>query len=259
MHSSDVAIPGEDLLGGFQEYLRSEGVSFRTRAAYCTDLRNYLRHANGTRCAAVTASDIERYISAQASRGMRHATVRRRLAGIRRFFDYLVSSGALSENPAGDVVLGARDDAALPEKHILSIFRFLRLRSRQVSPRRAMAEELAMMLMMFVGLRQRHIERLSRTSLEPRNGAMQLKLTGGEAVEIDGPVLGHFRAYLRHYPTRSGPLFLSTRAVKRLLGEIASGLGIELDHRRIHRTYLWLRTNPEQAYALLSRIEDIHE
>lgn len=259
MVGSDALIAGEDLLGGFQEHLRTEGVSVRTRAAYCTDLRDYLRHTGLRRSASVTPSDIESYLAALASRGTRQATIRRRLAGMRRFFDYLVTDGALKSNPALDVALAPPVDAVLPEKHILSIFRFLRLRSRQVSPRRAMAEELVVMLMMFAGLRQRHIESLSRPSCEGHNGALHLTLNGHEVVEIDGPVLGHLRAYLRRYPHTSGRFLLSSKGTKRLLKEVATGLGIELDHRGIRGTYLWLRANPERALMLLSRIEDIHE
>ena len=259
MDGSETVIAGEELLGGFQEHLRAEGVSLRTRAGYLADLRDYFRRAGSPGSTVVTASDLERYFAAQASGGMRRATIRRRLAGIRRFFDYLVACGTLNENPAEGVVLGPRDDTVLPEKDILSVFRFLRLRSRQVSPHRALAEELVLMLMVFAGLRQCHIESLSRSSLEGGNGTLQLKLNGTEAVEIDGPVLGHLRAYLRRYPHSSGRLLLSSRGTKRLLSDIAAGLGIALDHRRIRGTHLWLRLNPERAYTLLSRIEDIHE
>jgi len=259
MVGSDAVNPREDPLGGFQEYLRAEGVSFRTRAGYLADLRDYLRHAGDACSTEVTATDLERYFAAQASRGMRHATIRRRLAGIRRYFDYLVANGEVNENPAGDVLLGPPDGTVIPEKDILSIFRFLRLRSRQVSPQSALAEELVMMLMMFSGLRQCHVESLSSTSLEGRNGTMYVKLNGAEAVEIDGPVLGHLRTYLRRFPHTSGRLLLSSKGTKRLLSDIAKGLRIELDHRRIRGTLLWLRANPERAYTLLSRIEDIHE
>jgi len=259
MDISDAATAGGDLLGGFQEHLRSEGISLRTRESYSTDLRDFLRHASGTPPAAVGPSEIERYLGAQLSRGMPRATVRRRLAGIRRFFDYLVASGSLVENPAADVVLGPRNETILPEKHILSIFRFLRLRSRQVSPRRAVTEELVVMLMMFAGLRQLHVERLSGSALTQCHGALQLRLNASEVVEIDGPVLGHLGAYLRRSPHTSGHLLLSSKAIKRLLAEIAAGLGIQLDHRRIRGTYLWLRANPERACWLLARIEDIHE
>lgn len=250
--------PGEDFLEGFREHLRSEGASFRTRAAYCTDVRDFLHHC-GTSPLEAGASDLDQYISAQAGSGIRPSTVRRRLAGLRSYFEYLVTSGARGENPTRDLVMEANGEGALTEKCILSVFRYLRLRSRRVPPRRAWAEELAVMLMIFAGLRQSHFPKLSASSFEARNGFVQLKLGGKETVDIDGPLLGHLRAYRHRYEKAPGPFLVSSKGARRLLAEIGNGLGLELDPRRIHRTSLWLRSDPERACTLLSRIEDIHE
>jgi site-specific recombinase XerD len=255
----------EELLEGFQEFLKAAGVSHRTRSAYCTDLRKYLRHATsgqagpGEASSGFTTADVEHYIATQRSLGARPTTLRRSLAGIRRFFDYLIRRGKLTHNPARDVASRMADDAVIPEEQVLGIFRFLRLRSREVAPRKTQADELVLMMLLFVGLRQRHISMIMADGLQRQNGNLQLRLNGIEPVDIDGPVRGHLCAYLRRYAHEKGPLLSSSRGTKKLLAEISASLGQELDPRRLHRMHLWLRAHPERAYALLSRIEDIHE
>ena len=256
----------DDLVGGFQKYLSDAGVSYRTRSGYSSDIRTYLQtmtssagHLLPGAFAAVTAGDIERHLNDLSCQGARHSTLKRSLAGIRRFFDYLVTDKVVAKNPTDDLVLTVADERVLAEGQVLSIFRFLRLRSREVPPRRALGDELVLMLLIFGGLRQGQLSMLTATSFRPLNGVLEMRLNGHPATIVDGPVLGHLGAFLRRYAHGSAPLLLNQKKTRTLLREIASGLSMELDHVRLRRTYLWLRANPDVANSLLGRIEDIHE
>jgi site-specific recombinase XerD len=258
----------------FLTYLRNERVSHRTASGYCSDIRKFCRDRNLSLAGlssdafkGITPFDIETHLNSLSARGARAATLKRSLAGIRRFFAYLLVQGMVQANPADEVVLSVTDDRALNQEQVLSIFRFLRLRSREVSPRIALRDELILMFLIFVGLRRDHIPLLKVQSLEPSNGTLRLRVDGHTSVTVDGPVQGHLHMYFKRYPSRSGFLFtndtggrgLSAAALRKLLGEISKGLAMDLRHPCLHKTHLWLATNPESANILLARIEDIHE
>lgn len=253
-----------ELLVEFQKSLARSGVSRRTCSGYSADIRSFLE-AMGPALASpvlpqhMDRAAIERYLEHLTSRGARPATLRRTLAGLRRFFGFLVTRGDLSHNPAAAVRYSPKGGSVLSQEQILSVFRFLRLRSREVPPRKAMADELILMLLIFVGLRQQHLGQLTRSSIEMKEGILSITPQEHAGVVIDGPVRGHLSAYLRRYHSGAGRLFPDRRATRRLLREVGTGLHLELDPFRLYRTHLQLRGAPELACWLLARIEDIHE
>jgi site-specific recombinase XerD len=251
-----------ELLVEFQKSLADSGVSRRTCSGYSADVRSFLEAmgpAAPTFPQQMDRAAIERYLEHLTSRGARPATLRRTRAGLRRFFGFLVTRGDLSQNPAAAAKYSPNGGPALSQDEILSIFRFLRLRSREVPPRRAMTDELMLMLMIFVGLRQQHLGQLTRSSIEMKDGIVSLTTRPPAGVVIDGPVRGHLSAYLRRYHGGAGRLFPGRTATRRLLREVGTGLHLELDPFRLYRTHLRLRAAPELACWLLARIEDIHE
>lgn len=74
----------------------------RTVRAYATDLAEFF----GTdripleRAAAVTFVDVNAFVRDAQERGLRPATIRRKVSALRGFFDWLVALGLLDQNPA---------------------------------------------------------------------------------------------------------------------------------------------------------------
>lgn len=81
--------------------------SRHTRRAYRTDLRNFFEHmkdedSNANQIESVTKADIREYIRFQYRDGLSVSTRERRLAALRRFFDWAVDRGLSNANPARD-------------------------------------------------------------------------------------------------------------------------------------------------------------
>lgn len=251
-----------ELLNELRATLTQEGLSYRTCAGYVADIRKYVSSMgpevpSEENWRFVRSSDIGCYLEGLSRRGASSATLRRARASIHKFYQIRVGRGELATNPADSVRFSSREEPGLSERQVLSVFRYLRLRSRQVAPRKAMADEIILYLLVFTGLRMKHISAIAPDSFVSRDGELMLNACPG--LVIDGPIRGHVSTYLRRYGAHPGRLFPTPRITRELLQEIGSGLGITLDPRLLFRTHRHLRRYPERALSLLSRIEDIHE
>ncbi len=90
-------------LGDFEATLRARERSANTRRAYLGDVADFARFAADLDLegpGAVTTAHLRRYLAALSERGDERATLRRRRAGLRAYFDWLVERGRLTESPA---------------------------------------------------------------------------------------------------------------------------------------------------------------
>ncbi len=90
-------------LEGFGETLRARERSANTRRAYLADVADFARFAADLGLegpGAVTTAHLRRYLAALTERGDERATLRRRRAGLRAYFDWLVERGHVTQSPA---------------------------------------------------------------------------------------------------------------------------------------------------------------
>lgn len=82
----------------FLEMLAAErGASLNTLAAYGRDLDDFRAHAGPL--AAASASDLRRYLTGLAGRGLAATSQARRLSALRQFFRFLVAEGLREDDP----------------------------------------------------------------------------------------------------------------------------------------------------------------
>ena len=90
-------------LEAFDATLRARERSANTRRAYLADVADVARFAAGLGLdgpGAVTTAHLRRYLAALTERGDERATIRRRRAGLRVYFDWMVERGHLGASPA---------------------------------------------------------------------------------------------------------------------------------------------------------------
>ncbi|HET8989691.1 MAG TPA: tyrosine-type recombinase/integrase [Acidimicrobiales bacterium] len=90
-------------LEGFDATLRARERSVNTRRAYLGDVADFADFAAGLGLegpGAVTTAHLRRYLAALTERGDERATLRRRRAGLRAYFDWLVERGHVAQSPA---------------------------------------------------------------------------------------------------------------------------------------------------------------
>ncbi|CAN5576954.1 tyrosine recombinase XerC [soil metagenome] len=99
----------------FDRELSARAVAERTRRAYATDLGQLSEWATdqGKRPDGLGARDLRHFAARLSSDGAANATVARKLAAIKSFYDALVRAGAAGANPA-DLVSSPKRDSKLP-------------------------------------------------------------------------------------------------------------------------------------------------
>ena len=100
-------------LASFDRALRARGMAEKTRRAYGTDLEQLGRWAAPAAPRELGARELRRFAGVLSEGGASRATVARKLAAVRTFYDHLVERGELAANPA-DLVGTTRRDHRLP-------------------------------------------------------------------------------------------------------------------------------------------------
>jgi site-specific recombinase XerD len=102
-------------LGRFDEDLRRRGVAEKTRSAYAADLHQFAGRASYQRVepSAVTHRLLRRYAAALSERRSAPATVARKLAALRAFYETLREHGEIDANPA-DLLAAPKRAQRLP-------------------------------------------------------------------------------------------------------------------------------------------------
>ena len=112
----------ELLIALYLDTLAAErGSGANTLAAYGRDLADFSRFLRGIGRAVATASteELRAYLAELSRRGMRAATVARRLSAIRQLYRFLYAEGRRSDDPAA-VLEGPKRERALPKTLTLS-------------------------------------------------------------------------------------------------------------------------------------------
>ncbi|MDQ3723328.1 MAG: phage integrase N-terminal SAM-like domain-containing protein, partial [Actinomycetota bacterium] len=125
----EASAPWRSALVRFDEDLRRHGAAEKTRSAYAADLRQFAdwaswQHVEPT---AVTHRLLRRYAAALSERRSAPATVARKVAALRSFFETLREHGEIDANPA-DLLAAPKRAKDLP--HVLAPEEISRLLDR---------------------------------------------------------------------------------------------------------------------------------
>ncbi|HMK70376.1 MAG TPA: site-specific tyrosine recombinase XerD [Xanthobacteraceae bacterium] len=140
------AAPSSDerLIALFLDMLAAErGAEDNTLAAYRRDLADFKSYLAGTGGSfkAATTNDLRGYLGTLARRGLRPATVARRLSALRQLYRFLYVEGRRTDDPAA-VLEGPKRVRALPKTLTLGeVDRLLRMAGR-CAPAAALSERL---------------------------------------------------------------------------------------------------------------------
>jgi integrase/recombinase XerD len=107
----------ERLVALYLDMLAAEsGAQSNTLAAYARDLDDFSTHLAGTRrtIAGASTQDLRAYLAELARRGLRAATVARRLSAIRQLYRFLYAEGQRGDDPAA-VLEGPKRARPLPK------------------------------------------------------------------------------------------------------------------------------------------------
>lgn len=108
----------KDYLPAFKTYLvESKGVSSNTLESYLRDLSQFSAYARTRQAedlASVSRELILEYVESLEAAGRSHATITRELASIRCFYQYLLMTGQVAENPAKGIKV-SKAEKKLPE------------------------------------------------------------------------------------------------------------------------------------------------
>jgi integrase/recombinase XerC len=131
----------EQHLEPFTQHLQTQDLSPNTVKAYSRDVTRFsawLREKVGQDVppVEVTAFDVQSYRDHLIDQGRKPATVNRRLAGLRAFFDWAVEAGEAASNPAADVN-GVEQSRQVPKSlNAQDVYRL----QREAAAQRQMAE-----------------------------------------------------------------------------------------------------------------------
>jgi site-specific recombinase XerD len=106
----------DEALAGYDQELNGRGVAERTRRAYRNDLTQFCgwaRERGLERPDAVAHRDVRLFAARLSESGAAAATVARKLASVRSFYDHQVRCGSLGQNPA-DLVGSPKRGSKLP-------------------------------------------------------------------------------------------------------------------------------------------------
>ncbi len=226
----------EQFLDGFTAYLQAQDLSPNTLDAYRRDADaffSWLQEKIGADVppVEVTPFDVQKYRDHLTDLGRKPATVNRRLAGLRAFFDWTMDAGEAASNPAANVN-GVEQSRRVPRSlDAQQVYRLQREAAAQRQLAEAQAEgettptvvyarrdEALLNLFLYTGLRVSEVAALQRRDvvLGERSGKVIVRAGKGRKyreVPLHKEARKALEAYLAVRPddASSCPLFLGQR------------------------------------------------
>lgn len=218
----------EPLIDRFVDYLAYErGLSPRTRAAYASDLRNFMqflarrgRSTGGVACIReIGADDVSAFMEEGRRLGLADSTLARRLVSVKVFFAYLRAEGVVEVDVASQVE-AARRTRRLP--HVVPEDGLARMLSLPPDTRDGLRDRAMLELLYGCGLRESELIELKIDSLRFDDGLVRcvgkgskvrLVPMGGKAEEALVRYLKDSRWKYRPSPS-DATVFLNSRGVK---------------------------------------------
>lgn len=188
-------------------YLRhlqvERGLARSTLASYRSDLRDYCAHLERRRLDPLTATrpDVTAYLAALREAGMAPATIARRMAALKTFYQYLAQTGEVGEDPTGGME-APRQPRRLPK--VLSVAEVERLLAQPRPVDAAGCRDAAMLELMYAtGTRVSELVGLDCADVSLELG--YLRCVGKGSKERHVPVGTAALAALARYLERARP------------------------------------------------------
>ncbi len=224
----------DDALALYDRDLNARSMAERTRRAYGVDLGQFVEWAKGRGAALgkVRHRDVRRYAAGLSSQGMAPATVGRKLAAIRGFYDFLVRSGRAGQNPA-DLVSSPKREQNLPRVLRADQVREL-LEGIPATTPLELRDRALLELAYSCGLRCEEIVNLDRDSIDFEEGLLRVRGKGGKErrLPVGEPAQRALERYLergRHAllaEPREPALFLSKTGRRLSPSDVTRRLGL---------------------------------
>jgi integrase/recombinase XerC len=215
------------------QLVRVEGKSVLTSSAYASDVNAFLRWAVTRGREGLTAWELpvlRAYLSLLTSRGLKSATVIRKIAALRSFGRYLRQRGLIDADPAAQLVLpraGRRLPRFIPESEIQRL-----LDGPWSEDPRGLRDRAIIELLYGTGMRLGELVRLDREDIDLVHGTARVLGKGDKEriVCFGPPTASALRDYLaalkEDSPGRGRPLFT---------GQSGRRLHPRTVQRRVHR------------------------
>ena len=197
----------------------SELDSRHTRRAYSTDLRRFMQEMgmqeSNPDFSTLETQDLETFLRSMQESDLSTATIRRRMAAIRRFFDWLVSEGDISHNPCRAASLTVEESEEPSQRNFLSkddIHALLRAINQNT--RTGTRDRALILLVLYGALRRSEVASLDVDDVRPlgRHWVIDLARQGqasGGYVKIPNRVADVVQTFVDIYDDDSGPLWRS--------------------------------------------------
>lgn len=216
-----------------------------TRKAYATDLRSFARwykkrYGEALDPGLVTPDDVRSYKRHLSSK-FSHATVNRRLASLRRFFAFLVSTDKIESSPALDVpgvTVQQKPVAALSRTELNRLVREAkRSKDRQLEALIIILANTGMRISEAINLPSRNIE------LGPRSGRARVVGKGNKEriIPLNKAARQAIDMLVKHDLVANGHLFhISTTHAWRLIKETGERAGVSVTPHVLRHTFATL-------------------
>lgn len=176
-----------------------------TLDSYRRDLEAFARHRGGRSLAQVGRADVTAYLAAEVLAGRRPRTSARRLSTLRRFYQYLLARGVLSEDPTEGVEgprLGVSLPKSLSEEDVERLLAAPGDQTPEARRDRAMLE-----VLYATGLRVSELVGLRLTEVDCQAGIVRVVGKGGRERLV--PLGEEAQVVLARYLVDTRPIFLA--------------------------------------------------
>lgn len=172
--SASIMNPGRvvDYRSDFLEYLRETSRSPRSIKGFATDLDQFAEFARQRAVEKLTTRDVVKFLEGlEAQHDRKPNTIRRKLATVRRFFQFLVQTGVIDANPATSITMPSSPHTA-PRPLTTQQCR------RLIAAARSDPQWLALMLLLLTtGMKREEALGLDWDDVEWRRDGMARRLT----------------------------------------------------------------------------------
>ncbi len=235
----------EELLARFEEHLVEIGMAPATIVNYLADIRAFVNWTTQyfplVPLLDVQDTHVRRYCQTLRKQGRSPSTVNRHLQSVRKFYDFALQSGLISQNPAREVARLDERTAAPPRILTAAEVQQLLNAVGDGSDSLARRDRAILLLLLKTGIKVSELVdlRMDDLVLEVGSGYVlvgQDVASGGRCIPIGAEVCAALRSYLRvRAPARDvDHLFvsrqgspLSVRSVHRLVANYARAAGLE--------------------------------
>jgi integrase/recombinase XerD len=271
--AQEQVITNEELLTGFSEHLRKQAKSKHTVRAYLADVRKLVRFfQNGNSEHLLTQTTPERvdaYVQHLEETTPSDSSVKRQVMGLRQFFSFLVRRRLIQTNPIRSVSVVHLPVDAIPVANLRRMFEHLYTRQtteRQDDTIRYVRDELMLLFMLVLGVRQYQLPLLRVSGMKKEDGAYQLTVAPNFIIKLDGVILGLLHNYLKTRQYGGDTIFaepltkrpISSASIHAVMTELTYAAGSPVTPKTIRHTFERFQTNPETANSLLEWIAQLH-